>query len=157
MARIKRDEGFTLIELMVVVLIIAILLAIAIPVFLGARVRAQDRSAQSDLRNALTAARVYYTDEEDYGFAVADLDDVHANLEFVAGNAPADDQVGFLILPNTDGTADQAVIFLTASESGEWYCLADEVSGSNTGTRFGRSLTGGASLDTLAECVGGWD
>ena len=46
------DEGFTLIELMVVVLIIAILIAIAIPTFLGARQRAQDRATQADLRNA---------------------------------------------------------------------------------------------------------
>src|SRR5262249_6810525 len=45
------DEGFTLIELMVVVLIIAILIAIAIPTFLGARQRAQNRAAQSSLRN----------------------------------------------------------------------------------------------------------
>ncbi|HEY3832120.1 MAG TPA: prepilin-type N-terminal cleavage/methylation domain-containing protein [Acidimicrobiia bacterium] len=60
------DEGFTLIELMVVVLIIAILIAIAIPTFLGARSRAQDRAAQSSLRNALTAAKTIYTDAEDY-------------------------------------------------------------------------------------------
>jgi prepilin-type N-terminal cleavage/methylation domain-containing protein len=39
------EAGFTLIELMVVVLIIAILIAIAIPTFLGARSRAQDRVA----------------------------------------------------------------------------------------------------------------
>ena len=61
-----RGEGFTLVELMVVVLIIAILLAIAIPTFLGARERAQDRAAQSNLRNAYTAAKAIFTDNENY-------------------------------------------------------------------------------------------
>ena len=50
----EREGGFTLIELMVVVLIIAILIAIAIPTFLGARTRAQNRAVQANLRNALT-------------------------------------------------------------------------------------------------------
>ena len=53
----ERDDGFTLIELMVVVLIIAILIAIAIPTFLGAQNRARDRGAQSDLRNGITAVK----------------------------------------------------------------------------------------------------
>ena len=65
------EEGFTLIELMVVVLIIAILLAIAIPTFLGARARAQDRAAQSSLRNSLTAAKTIYTDAQNYTQATA--------------------------------------------------------------------------------------
>src|SRR5919106_3924130 len=67
----REEGGFTLIELMVVVLIIAILIAIAIPTFLGARKRAQDRAAQSSLRNALTAAATIYTDAEDYTLATA--------------------------------------------------------------------------------------
>src|SRR4051794_6796638 len=58
----KDEQGFTLIELMVVVLIIAILIAIAIPTFLGAQNRARDRGAQSDLRNGLTAAKTLATD-----------------------------------------------------------------------------------------------
>ncbi|MDP9072410.1 MAG: prepilin-type N-terminal cleavage/methylation domain-containing protein [Actinomycetota bacterium] len=65
--RLDRDEeGFTLIELMVVVLIIAILIAIAIPTFLGAQNRARDRSAQSTLRNALSAAKTIATDNEGF-------------------------------------------------------------------------------------------
>lgn len=64
--RRRDDDGFTLIELMVVVLIIAILLAVAIPTFLSARNRAQDRVAQSNLRHAFTDAKALYTDTQDY-------------------------------------------------------------------------------------------
>ena len=155
-----RDDGFTLVELMVVVLIIAILIAIAIPTFLGARTRAQDRAAQSDLRNGLTAAKVYYADNDtqDYAFAALDLADVHANLTFVPGNNPAVGEVGFVTLANTDGAADQAVVFLARSQSTTWFCLLDEASGSRSGTFFGLAVSPGtgADLDTLAECVGGW-
>jgi type IV pilus assembly protein PilA len=54
------EAGFTLIELMVVLLIIAILLAIAIPTFLGVTNSATDRAAQSNLTNALTEGKTLY-------------------------------------------------------------------------------------------------
>src|SRR5437588_10514629 len=78
----RSEEGFTLIELMVVVLIIAILLAIAIPTFLGARSRAQDRAAQSNLRNALTAEKTYYTDAQAYTATDTDITAIEPNLKF---------------------------------------------------------------------------
>lgn len=62
----REDEGFTLIELMVVLLIIAILLAIAIPTFLGARNTANARSTQENLRNALTAEATNWTSNQTF-------------------------------------------------------------------------------------------
>ncbi|MDH3308052.1 MAG: prepilin-type N-terminal cleavage/methylation domain-containing protein [Acidimicrobiia bacterium] len=153
--RLRSEEGFTLVELMVVVLIIAILIAIAIPTFLGARTRAQDRAVQSDLRNALTAAKVHYADaNSDYGFVVADLDAVHASLDFVAG-VPLIDQVGFTVFANEDGTPDQAVMFLALSQSGTWFCLWDEASGSMSRTYFGQSAAA-ATFVSRADCTNGW-
>ena len=58
----KGDEGFTLIELLVVVVIIGVLVAIAVPVYLNYRKGAADKSAQSDVRGAVSAVEQFYTD-----------------------------------------------------------------------------------------------
>ena len=63
----KRDEkGFTLIELMIVIAIIGILAAIAIPQFSAYRMRAFNSAAQSDLRNAATAQEAFFVDNQTY-------------------------------------------------------------------------------------------
>jgi type IV pilus assembly protein PilA len=142
--RIQDDKGFTLIELMVVVLIIAILIAIAIPTFLGLRERAQDRAAQSDLRNGLTAAKAFYTDDESYvGFNVAEGTDIEPSLTWVLG-AGAAGQVGI-----TGATASE-VVLTTESESTEEFCIADS---ETLGTVRG-SGTGASAVTTYAGCAG---
>ncbi len=64
--RREGDEGFTLVELLVVIVIIGILVAIAIPVFLSQREKGWAASVQSDLRNGSPIAETFYADNGTY-------------------------------------------------------------------------------------------
>ena len=127
-----QEEGFTLIELMVVVLIIAILIAIAIPTFLGARSRAQNRSDQSDLRNGLTAAKTVFTDNDVYTNATATLAKVEPSLNWV--NGTFNNTTKHTVSVAVNGAGD--TVYLGAqSDSGICYYMKDNAN-SGSGVQY---------------------
>jgi type IV pilus assembly protein PilA len=142
----QREEGFTLIELMVVVLIIAILIAIAIPTFLGARQRAQDRAAQSNLRNALTAEKTYYTDNQAYTATVASISPIETSISFTATAAPAAGTVS--MVKSTNSVTDDTITLGTKSASGTCFYIKDVATssaGQAAGTFYGTDAACGAT------------
>ena len=146
--RRDQDEGFTLIELMVVVLIIAILLAIAIPTFLGARERAQDRAAQSNLRNALTAEKTHYTDNQTYTTSDTVMEEIEPSLEYAAGGVPAATGTVNISVADVNATGDEVTLG-TLSASGKCFYIRDLATGSDAGTFFGVDATdGGCTVST---------
>jgi len=153
--RIEReDEGFTLIELMVVVLIIAILLAIAIPTFLGARERAQDRASQSNLRNALTAQKVFYTDNQQYTVdsGAGPIKDIEPSLTFASGAAPATVGTVYMTVQDNASLANAIVILGAKSASGKCFYLKDVAAGGASGSA-GTYYGGGSTTCTSTASV----
>jgi len=137
----KDQDGFTLIELMVVVLIIAILIAIAIPTFLGLRERAQNRAATSDLRNALTAAKAYYTDGDTFvGFDAAEGLSVEPSLTW-------SDAAGSTTAIGVGEVTATAVVLTHQSDSDDWFCAIDQNGLSSVRT------TPAGEADTVALCM----
>ena len=102
--RRNNQKGFTLIELMIVIAIIGILAAIAIPNFLAYRTRGQDSVAITSASNFWNAAMAYFADTESVGTQITRVQlqamgQLSSNPD-VTGNPTITDNVGVITLTN---------------------------------------------------------
>lgn len=123
----EADAGFTLIELMVVLLILAILLAIAIPTFLGVTGSANDRAAQANLNTAITDGKSVYENNQQSYPSVA-----NAMAQSVAANEPSlsilttvtvAPQGGLIVYVSPDGNG--AIYMSLAKKTNNCWFIAD--------------------------------
>jgi type II secretion system protein G len=88
----KSERGFTLIEMMIVVAIIAILVAILVPNFMRARAQAQTAACEANLKEIATALELYQTDHQEYPnvTSLANVTNTEANIGPYLRQTPID-------------------------------------------------------------------
>lgn len=142
------SEGFSLTVLMVVLAIVAVMMAAALPTMPGAERRAQDTAAQATLVAAPKTEEVFGTDDATYSSSGANLSALEPSLD---RSGTTDASVHIAVA--TVVTANDSVLLYTLFNSGTWFGLRHVGSGAGAG-RHECLGAARAEVDHLADCVG---
>jgi type IV pilus assembly protein PilA len=161
-ARRSDENGFTLIEILVVILILAVLMAIAVPSFLRSKKKGNDSQAHAALRSGLAAERTYYVDYQSYTTDQAKLRAIESNVVWDT----TDSKVSGVMAVTAGVPADSVVVMASTSTSGSVYCImniaTDQTAGVNGKTQAGTyyatkstTVSSPPTSITAAECGSG--
>ena len=151
--RRRAEDGFTLVELMVVVLILGILLAMTSSTFFEVRNLAQNRSAQAHVRNGLVVERTYYSDRAKYTDVVVDLTATEPSLTYVTTTGALTTGSIVYVKKYSVASPDDTVVVGSRSAAGKCYWLRDS-SATPPGTQFLTNSSCAAPDDTTVMFAG---
>lgn len=142
------ERGFSMVELMVVVLIIAVLLAIAIPTFMATRHKADDRAAQAGARQGLSAELSYYSDGKAFTDDPAILMVDTPLYRYVAAASVGPREISLHVVD----AAHQRVILGVRSDTGTCFYVDHDMAAAVT--RYGEAAV--PACDPDGAPVGSW-
>lgn len=139
--------GFTVIELMVIVLVVAIVIAITVPAVLGARTRAQDTQARTSASSVVDVARAAFVDQRDYRrIDRSELADAVGALRLRDASqvsaGPDEVSIGFADA-DTEAAGNDTFYAVARSESGSCFARKDVRAATGAGT-YEAEITAGA-------------
>ena len=143
------EEGFSLIELMTVIGIIAILTAVMLPNFLGAKRPAQDRQAQGLLKNGATAVRMVSVDL--VAPTAAGLAAAEPALDIVSAATPAASNARSVSVEGGTAGGDWYLVMASGSTSGRCFAVMERPS---YATSFQRVTSATCQADQFDPAVG---
>ena len=153
------ESGFTVLELTVVILVIAALIAMSVPAYLGARARVQERGAQTDANNGFKAERILFgSTGQASSDATSTLPATEPALHWVADATPTNTAKNTVVVSvGTTSLPQDTVVLGVKAADGTCFYLRNYAGGA---MQYGKDTACSSTTNSLVtgatSPAGGW-